>query len=62
MELPAFDPYNRKKSVEASFKDKKEEGAKIKTRYESNDSRSSNTSSLKIKLKPKPTIDLSKLK
>jgi hypothetical protein len=54
--------FNRKKSADVSLKEKKDEFGKNRVRYESNDSRTSNTSSLKIKLKPKPTIDLIKAK
>jgi hypothetical protein len=42
--------------------DKKGEKSKNKIRYESNDSKNSNTSSLKIKLKPRPFNDLVKIK
>jgi hypothetical protein len=50
---------NRKKSADVSLR--RDEG-RGKTRYESNESRTNNTSSLKIKLKPKPTIDMQRLR
>lgn len=47
---------------ETSGLEKKGDTSKNKIRYESNDSKNSNTSSLKIKLKPRPFNDLAKIK